>query len=119
MPKLKFYTLEQFISAQSENIQEIVHILDELFLSYPNVTTKIRYNIPFYDYGTWICYLNPIKKDKGIELVFLNGKQLSRVFPFLQGNGRKLVAGIPITEINEAVLEQVITVWEEAIVSKQ
>jgi len=111
----RFFNVGQFISEQSETVQEIVLILDELFLSYPNVGSKIRYHIPFYDYNTWVCYINPLKKGEGVELVFLKGKELSEVFPFLEVNGRKLVAGITIKEITEDILEQVIMVWEEAL----
>ena len=117
MPLRKFLTLSQFISEQSESVQEIVHVLDELLLSYPGVSSKIRYNIPFYDYGTWICYVNPLKKVDGVELVFLKGKELRSMFSFLEVNDRKMVAGIKITEVTEELLEKVIMVWEEAIVS--
>nr|WP_262914208.1 DUF1801 domain-containing protein [Portibacter lacus] len=89
--------------------------MHDLFLSYPNVGIKIRFGIPFYDYKTWICYLNPLKKEAGAELVFLKGKILQETFPFLKSKGRKMVAGIKLTTINDADLEQIITVFEEAI----
>lgn len=115
MPKLKIQTFQKFLDEQSENVRVLVEVLDGLFLSYPNVTCKMRYNIPFYDYGKWVCYMNPLKKIDGIELVFLQGLELQKVFPFLQDKKRKMAAGIEITDVGDEVLEKVVIVWEEAI----
>ncbi|WP_235296314.1 DUF1801 domain-containing protein [Portibacter marinus] len=117
MPKRKVYNITQFVEGQSESVAEICSVLHDLFLSYPNVKCFIRYNIPFYDYRKWVCYINPLKKSNAVELVFLNGKVLKESFEFRKDRGRKMVAGIEIDEINDAVLQNVVMVWEEAILS--
>jgi hypothetical protein len=111
----KYHSFDHYVSEQSENIGMVSEFLNDLFLSYPNVTCKIRYNIPFYDYGSWICYINPIKKSDGVELVFLQGRDLLSIFPFLDSKDRKMVAGIEIKQITDEIIENVVMVWEEAI----
>lgn len=105
-----------FLSEQSPEISEIIMHIDELLLSYPNVTRKIRYKIPFYDYGSWICYINPYKKLLLVELVFLKGKELSEIFPFLETRDRKMVAGMFIKSINEETIQKAAMAFEEAMI---
>ncbi len=50
-----------YIYQREGNQQEIMLHLHELLTSYPEVSGKIRYKIPFYYRKSWICYLNPTK----------------------------------------------------------
>lgn len=87
--------VHDYILEQKGNQRAILSALDQFIMSYPAVTSRLRYGIPFYDRSTWVCYLNTIKGD-GIELVFLQGKKLSNESGHLQDKGRKMVAGISI-----------------------
>ncbi len=116
----RYSNFNEFIGDQSAEVAEICIFLDDLFLSYPGVQSKIRYNIPFYDYATWICYINPLRGKGAVELVFLNGKKLQQVFPFLEDKERKRVAGITIIDIHdEDIIGRSISVWEDALSAYQ
>lgn len=108
-------TFDYFIDIISDNQREIILYLDALFLSYPEVSKKMRYKLPFYYYNSWVCYLNTVKGDR-VELCFINGQKLSNNQGLLDTRGRKMIAGIMLdhqkTIPNEAVLE----IFGEAII---
>lgn len=85
--------IEDYIYSQSENQQLILLKLNDFLIDFPEITSKVRYKIPFYYRKSWICYLNSINKD-GIELAFLRGNELSNLQGALCYYGRKQVMGI-------------------------
>jgi len=90
--------------------QAIMLHLHELLTSYPEVRGKIRYNIPFYDRKSWICYLSPLK-DGSVELAFTRANELSNEQGALDFKGRKQVAGITyatMKDIKEGVLHEIL-----------
>ncbi len=102
--------VEIFIEEQAEPTKSLLWYLHELLLSYPEVTTKIRYKIPFYYCKSWICYLNPLKTG-GVELAFTRGNELSNEQGLLQFNGRKQVAGMTFVkkaDVSEEVLHEIL-----------
>ena len=88
--------------------------LHQLLVSYPEVTHKIRYKIPFYYRKSWICYINPIKKD-GIEFCFLRANELSNETGILDFKKRTQVAGISIYDHKKVHLPEIIEVINEAL----
>ncbi|MEL6989164.1 MAG: hypothetical protein AAGK97_15235, partial [Bacteroidota bacterium] len=79
------------------------------------LSPKIKYGIPFYFQNTWVCYVNPMKKDKGVELNFVRARELEQTIHLLDFKDRKMVAGFTyysIKEIDESLLKLVL---EEAI----
>jgi len=105
--------LDVFLESITDNQRQIIEFLHTQFLSYPEVSYKMRFRIPFYDYKKWICYLNPVKPDK-IELCFLRGKQLSNVQGLLEDRGRKKVTGIYIDDLKTLPLESILEIFAEA-----
>lgn len=103
-----------FLDTITENQREIINFLNDEFLSYPEVSTKMRFRIPFYDHGTWFCYLNPVKPD-AVELCFLNGLELSNAHGLLDGKKRKMVAGITITSLKKMPLDAILESFFESI----
>lgn len=93
--------------------QHLIYHLHHLFMTFPGVTTKLRFKIPFYDFKKWICYINPIKKN-GVEVCFLKGLKLTER-PELVAGKRTMVKGISVFEINEATLALIAEVFEEAL----
>ena len=85
----------EFLDSLSPEQLGVFLYLDKIFLEIEGVTRKMRYRVPFYDYGQWICYINP-KPDNKAELCFLDGKLLIKDFPLLQSKERKRVAGLPL-----------------------
>ncbi len=109
--------VEDFIFSFPKGPQSVMLFLHELLLEHPEMTTKIRYKIPFYYRKSWICYLNPSKADqKGrVELVFLRGNELSNAQGLLEAKGRKQVMGISFESVDEIPLESLNEVLQEAI----
>ncbi|MGK7395219.1 MAG: DUF1801 domain-containing protein [Candidatus Cyclobacteriaceae bacterium M3_2C_046] len=106
--------LEDFIYELPEPQQAIMNYLHQMIISFPEITGKIRYKIPFYYRKSWICYLNPIK-DRAVELAFTRANELSNQQEALLFNGRKQVAGITFyskEEISRPLIEQIL---QEAI----
>ncbi|NNF22325.1 MAG: DUF1801 domain-containing protein [Saprospiraceae bacterium] len=104
-----------FLERISDNQREIVECLDNLFLTFPEIGRKIRFKIPFYDYKSWVCYLNPKKKD-AIELCFIYGKQLSNIQGLLEDHGRKQVSGITIYKVQDLNLDFIAEIFSEALI---
>jgi hypothetical protein len=98
--------VQLFIAEQPAPQRRLLSYLDQLLIQ-QGLTSKIRYKIPFYDHYSWICYLNPIK-NAGIELAFVQGKELSNEQRLLEARDRKQIMGIRIYSI-ETIPEQAIT----------
>ncbi len=104
-----------FILEKEGNQQKILERLHDLICSFPEITTKIRYRVPFYYHKSWICYLNPIKND-GVELAFIRGNELSNEQGLLQHEGRKQVAGIKFYDPKEVNNELIMEIFQEALI---
>lgn len=93
--------------------QEIMLHLHELLASYPEVSGKIRYKIPFYFRKSWICYLNPTKD--GVELAFTRANELSNEQGLLDFKDRKQVAGISFTKVSDIKEDAIHEIFQEAL----
>ena len=91
----------------------ILEHLHNLITSYPNVTYKIRYRVPFYYKKSWICYLNPIKND-GVELAFIRANEMSNENGLLDFKNRTQVAGVSFLNIKDIKEEAIVEILEEA-----
>ena len=109
------YSVEAFILEKEGHQQAVLQFLNDLMMSTPEVTSKIRYKVPFYYRKSWICYLNPIKKPLGIELAFLRGNELSNEQGLLDFKGRKQVAGVTFETVADIPVETLLEVIQEAI----
>lgn len=105
---------EAFILDFSDGQGEVLQLIHDLMMSFPEMQSKIRYKIPFFYRKSWICYTNPTK-DGRIELCFLRANEMSNEQGLLDFKKRTQVAGVTygsVKEINQEVLWQVI---QEAI----
>ncbi len=107
--------VELFILEKEGEQQKILDRLHNLLSSFPEITSKIRYKIPFYYHKSWICYLNPTK-DGGIELAFTRGNELSNEQGLLDSKGRKQVYGISFHSSREIDEDLVAEVFQEALI---
>jgi hypothetical protein len=103
-----------YIFQHQGNQKEILLYFHDLLTKELNLTSKIRYKIPFYDRRSWICYLNPIKDGK-IELAFIRGKELSNNQGLLEFKKRKQIAGIEFESLSQIPFEAVHEIIHEAI----
>lgn len=101
---------------QYEGVQyELLIYLDELIASFPEVTCKLRYGLPFYYRKSWICYLNPIK-DGQVELAFTRGNELSNIQGLLDARGRKQVYSVIYSIPADVEEDGLLEVLQEAFV---
>lgn len=105
---------ESYILELPENQRQIMQRMHDLLMSFPKMTTKIRYKIPFYYRKKWLCYLNPIKSN-GVELCFLRGSELSNEQGILLANDRKMVAGISYYSVDEIDEKTLLEIINEAV----
>lgn len=103
-----------FLENVSESQASLISYLDNELMSISGVSRKIRYRIPFYDHGTWFCYLNPVKKDK-VELCFLKGRPMLEHFPMLKMNGRKMISGMMLNADEDIPIALIINMTTKAI----
>lgn len=95
------------------NQQAIMLHLHELLMTYPELSGKIRYKIPFYYRKSWICYLNPLK-DGGVELAFTRANELSNEQGLLDFKDRKQVASITFAKVGDIQEEVLHEIFQEA-----
>lgn len=106
--------LEQYLENLSEEQKKYFLKIHYFLLDIFPFKVKIRYEIPFYDDNSWICYLNLIK-NIGFELCFVDGNLLSNEQNILESRGRKRISGI-ILKNNEKIPEQkIIEIIHEAL----
>ena len=103
-----------FIYQKEGEQQAILLTLHELITSLPEISSRLRYKIPFYDRHSWICYLNPVGK-QGVELSFTRGNQLSNVQGLLRAKGRKQVRGILYEHRSDIDQDLLLEVLQEAL----
>ena len=108
-------SVDLFIQGLDDPQRSLMIYLDHLLMQIPELTSKIRYRIPFYYRKSWICYLNPIKR-QGIELVFIRGNELSNEQGILDPKGRKQVSGLEIYRSNDIPFTALHEVIQEALI---
>ncbi|HQV00770.1 MAG TPA: hypothetical protein PLO59_06390, partial [Bacteroidia bacterium] len=94
--------------------QKIMWALHNMFVSYPQISGKVKFNIPFYYHTTWVCYLKPIKPD-AVEVCFMRGFDIQLYPKILLSKNRSMVKGITVTKLTPKLMRQVETVFIEAI----
>lgn len=103
-----------FIYEHEGRQREVLLFLHELMMSYPTITCKIRYRIPFYYRKTWICYLNP-RKNNTVDFCFVRGNELSNEQGILEANDRKQVRSLTFESVEEIPVEVLEEIIQEAI----
>jgi hypothetical protein len=106
--------IKDYISGLSPAQAKTIMTLHRILLSYPGITCRKKYNIPFYYRKSWICYLNPVN-DQKTELAFIRGNELSNMENILESRNRKQVRGIVLAKLTEHEIEKIEFVLQEAI----
>ena len=105
---------QAFILDYEGDQSEVLQYLHDFLLTFPDVTSKIRYRIPFFYRKSWICYLNPTKKGK-VELAFTRGNELSNANGLLDAKGRSQVMGVEYSKVDEINEEALVEIIQEAL----
>ncbi|MEE9432004.1 MAG: DUF1801 domain-containing protein [Melioribacteraceae bacterium] len=106
--------VEYYILNKDGNQNEVLQYFHNLMMSFPEIVSKIRYQIPFYYRKSWICYLNPTKNNE-VEFAFTRGNELSNEQGLLESKGRKQVYSITFPNVKEIRKEKILEIIQEAI----
>lgn len=107
-------SLYSYMDALTGEQKEITFFLHDWLTMQFDLESKYRFKIPFFYQKTWICYLNPIKKD-GIEFNFVRARELSLHEGILDFKKRVMVAGISLYKVSDIPLDSLSMIVEEAI----
>ncbi len=107
-------TVEDYIFDYEGSEKEVLEYFHDLMMSFPGITSKIRFNIPFYYQKTWVCYLNPVKPNK-IALCFLRGYELSNEQGLLESKDRKQVSSVEYATVREIPKDTIREIINEAL----
>ncbi len=107
--------IENFTLGLKGQQKAIIQFLHQRINEHHGLEIKMNYEIPMYYRKSWVCYLNPIKKD-GVELAFIKGHRLSNEQGILSMKNRKLVAGIELFDVNAIPTKAIDEIIQEAII---
>ena len=107
-------SVEEYIFDYEGPEKEVLIFFHETMMSFPGITSKLRYKIPFYYQKTWVCYLNPVKPNK-IALCFLRGYELSNEQGLLESKGRKQILSIEFSSVDEIPKKEIFEILNEAL----
>lgn len=96
--------VEAYIDEQEESVRAILIYFHRYLQDELGLIPKIRFKIPFYYRNSWICYLNPTKRNT-VDVSFIRGNELLDESQLLDDKGRKQVTSIEITSISSAPIE--------------
>ena len=106
-------SFSEFQDSLSPEQLGLILYIDKVLLDIEGVTRKMRYRVPFYDYGKWVCYINPKPGNKA-ELCFLDGKLLILDYPALQSKDRKRVAGLELDANEDIDTPLILAIFDSA-----
>ncbi len=106
--------VEDFIYQYEDDQREVMLFLHNWLTKDLNLTEKIRFEIPFYYGKSWICYLNPTKKDT-VEFAFVRGNELSNDQGLLDNKGRKQVYSVEFKSVKAIPQQTLNEIIQEAI----
>lgn len=104
----------EYIDGFEGNQREILEIIHFAITDIPGIIPKIRFKIPFYYRKTWVCYLNPVKRN-AVELCFVRGNELLHSKECLNFGKRVQVGGLLLTEPDKIDMPLIMAVVNEAL----
>jgi hypothetical protein len=105
---------QDYIERREGQQREIMQYLHDLLSTFPEITGRLNYGLPFYYRKRWVCYLNPTK-DGQVELGFPRGWELSNEQGLLETKGRKQVRSVTFAKVEDIPAEALLEVIQEAI----
>lgn len=95
-------SVDDYIKGLGPEIQPIVARLHALILeSSPRVKDELKFDIPFYTYQGWLCYINPSRKALEVTLGFCQGANLFDPEGHLQGKDKKQVRHLIFNSVEQ------------------
>jgi len=106
--------VEDFIYQYEDNQRKVMLFLHNWLTQELGLTEKMRFKIPFYYGKSWICYMNPTKKET-IEFAFVRGNELSNEQGLLDSKGRKQVYSVEFKQVKDIPQQTLNEIIQEGI----
>jgi len=104
-------TIDMYIWEQEEPVKSILDYVHHLILHLqPEINHTIKWKVPYYSLNQALLYMNPLKKELGVEVCFARGRAMKNNV-LLEFNKRKVVGGYKLKSletINEEELQMLI-----------
>lgn len=98
----KYISIEDFIESQELVISALLYQLRETILhAHPKMTERFMFNTAMFGVKNELCYLVVLNKNKGVEVGFHRGFQMSNEQGLLESKKRKFIHGITFKDLED------------------
>ena len=115
----KYISIEDFIESQEPVNTALMNQLRNLILNaHPKMRERFLFNTAMFGVKNELCYFVVLNKNKGIEVGFHRGFQMSNEQGLLESKKRKFIHGITLKDLEdlknkEAIFKEIL---QEAII---
>jgi hypothetical protein len=98
----KYNSIENFIESQEHVISALLNQLRNLILNaHPKMRERFMFNTAMFGIKNELCYFVVLNKNKGIEVGFHRGFQISNERGLLESKKRKFIHGITFKDLED------------------
>ncbi len=98
----KYHSIEDFIESQDPIITALLYQLRSTILNaHPKMTERFMFNTAMFGVKHELCYLVVLNKNKGVEVGFHRGFQMSNEQGLLESKKRKFIHGVTFKDIDD------------------
>lgn len=98
----KYISIEDFIESQELVISALLYQLRETILNaHPKMTERFMFNTAMFGIKKELCYFVVLNKNKGVEVGFHRGFQMSNEQGLLEAKKRKFIHGVTLKDLDD------------------
>lgn len=98
----KYISIEDFIESQELVISALLYQLRETILhAHPKMTERFMFNTAMFGVKNELCYFVVLNKNKGVEVGFHRGFQMSNEQGLLESKKRKFIHGVTLKDLDD------------------
>ncbi|GAB2619274.1 hypothetical protein GCM10027035_14360 [Emticicia sediminis] len=98
----KYISIEDFIESQELVISALLYQLRETILhAHPKMTERFMFNTAMFGVKNELCYFVVLNKNKGVEIGFHRGFQMSNEQGLLESKKRKFIHGVTLKDLDD------------------
>lgn len=99
---MKYISIDDFIESQEPEISSLLWQIRETILNaHPKMKERFLFNTAMFGIKNELCYFVIIKKNKGVEIGFHRGFQLSNEQGLLESKKRMYIHGITFKNLED------------------
>ncbi len=98
----KYISIEDFIESQELVISALLYQLRKTILhAHPKMTERFMFNTAMFGVKNELCYFVVLNKNKGVEVGFHRGFQMSNEQGLLESKKRKFIHGVTLKDLDD------------------